>query len=288
MKDEYGVTEQFESHRSHLRSVAYRMLGSWNEADDAVQESWIRLNRSDANGIENVGGWLTTVVSRVCLDMLRSRKARREESMEAQDIGQSLEDQAGGDPENEAIMADSIGVALLVVLGALNPEERIAFVLHDIFALPYAEIAPIVGRSEIAARQLASRARRRIQGAKPAASTDLSVQRRLVDSFLAAARKGDFDALLTVLDPSVVLRSDFKNVPNEVRGPRAVAEQLMGGGAKAAHAAIVNGDVGVVVSPGGQLLLVLALTYANGLIAGVEVISDTSRLKDLNLIELSE
>ncbi|WP_123043808.1 sigma-70 family RNA polymerase sigma factor [Cohnella candidum] len=288
MNDEHGVTEQFEAHRSHLRSVAYRMLGSWNEADDAVQESWIRLNRSDANGIENVGGWLTTVVSRVCLDMLRSRKARREESMEAQVIGQSLEEQAGGDPENEAIMADSIGVALLVVLGALNPEERIAFVLHDIFALPYAEIAPIVGRSEIAARQLASRARRRIQGAKPAASTDLNVQRRLVDSFLAAARKGDFDALLTVLDPSVVLRSDFKNVPNEVSGPRAVAEQLMGGGAKAAHAVIVNGDVGVVVSPGGQLLLVLALTYANGLIAGVEVISDTSRLKDLNLIELSE
>jgi len=288
MNDAYWITDQFEAHRAHLRSVAYRMLGNWNEADDAVQESWLRLSRSDANGIENIGGWLTTVVSRVCLDMLRSRKSRREESMEAHDVEQSRDDEAGGDPEREAILADSIGIALLVVLGTLNPEERIAFVLHDIFAVPYAEIAPIVGRSETATRQLASRARRRIQGAKASSGTDIGVQRSLVDSFLAAARKGDFDALLSVLDPRVVLRSDLKNAPNEVRGVRAVAEQLMGGGARAARPALVNGDVGVVVSPGGQLLLVLVLSYENGKIVGVDVVSEASRVKELELVTLGE
>ncbi|GIO16027.1 DNA-directed RNA polymerase sigma-70 factor [Cohnella xylanilytica] len=288
MNDAYWLTEQFEAHRSHLRSVAYRVLGNWNEAEDAVQESWLRLSRSDAAGIENIGGWLTTVVSRVCLDMLRSRKARREESMEAWDAGQTIDPESGGDPEREAILADSVGIALLVVLGTLNPEERIAFVLHDIFAVPYAEIAPIVGRTEIAARQLASRARRRVQGARASAGTDLGTQRALVDSFLAAARSGDFEALLSVLDPDAVLRSDRENAEGEVRGARAVAEQLMGGRAKAAHPALVNGEVGVAVSPGGQLLLVLALSYANGKIVGVDVISEAARLEELDLIALDE
>lgn len=288
MNDAYWLTEQFEAHRSHLRSVAYRVLGNWNEAEDAVQESWLRLSRSDAAGIENIGGWLTTVVSRVCLDMLRSRKARREESMEAWDAGQTIDPESGGDPEREAILADSVGIALLVVLGTLNPEERIAFVLHDIFAVPYAEIAPIVGRTEIAARQLASRARRRVQGARASARTDLGAQRALVDSFLAAARSGDFEALLSVLDPGAVLRSDRENAEGEVRGARAVAEQLMGGRAKAAHPALVNGEVGVAVSPGGQLLLVLALSYANGKIVGVDVISEAARLEELDLVALDE
>ncbi|MBB6690371.1 sigma-70 family RNA polymerase sigma factor [Cohnella xylanilytica] len=288
MNDAYWLTEQFEAHRSHLRSVAYRVLGNWNEAEDAVQESWLRLSRSDAAGIENIGGWLTTVVSRVCLDMLRSRKARREESMEAWDAGQTIDPESGGDPEREAILADSVGIALLVVLGTLNPEERIAFVLHDIFAVPYAEIGPIVGRTEIAARQLASRARRRVQGARASAGTDLGAQRALVDSFLAAARSGDFEALLSVLDPGAVLRSDRENAEGEVRGARAVAEQLMGGRAKAAHPALVNGEVGVAVSPGGQLLLVLALSYANGKIVGVDVISEAARLEELDLVALDE
>lgn len=288
MNDAYWLTEQFEAHRTHLRSVAYRVLGNWNEAEDAVQESWLRLSRSDAAGIENIGGWLTTVVSRVCLDMLRSRKARREESMEAWDAGQTIDPESGGDPEREAILADSVGIALLVVLGTLNPEERIAFVLHDIFAVPYAEIAPIVGRTEIAARQLASRARRRVQGARASAGTDLGTQRALVDSFLAAARSGDFEALLSVLDPDAVLRSDRENAEGEVRSARAVAEQLMGGRAKAAHPALVNGEVGVAVSPGGQLLLVLALSYANGKIVGVDVISEAARLEELDLIALDE
>ncbi|MBB6634263.1 sigma-70 family RNA polymerase sigma factor [Cohnella thailandensis] len=288
MSEMNRLTEQFEGHRSHLRSVAYRMLGSWSEAEDAVQESWLRLSRSDGNRIENIGGWLTTVVSRVCLDMLRSRKSRREEGMDAHDAERPLDDEAEGDPEREAILADSIGLALHVVLDTLNPEERISFILHDIFAVPYAEIAPIVGRSEIAARQLASRARRRLQGARASSGADLNVQRSLVDSFLAAARKGDFEALLAVLDPQVVLRSDRKDAPNEVRGIREVAAQLMGGRAKAARPALVDGEIGVVVSPGGQLLLVLALAYANGKIAGVDVITDESRLRELELISLSD
>lgn len=287
MTDTNWLTDQFEAKRSHLRSVAYRMLGSWSEADDAVQESWFRLNRSDMDAIANIGGWLTTVVSRVCLDMLRSRKARREHPMEADELGKAL-DREAGNPEQELLVADSIGLALLVVLGTLKPDERVAFVLHDIFALPYAEIAPIVGCSEAAARQMASRARRRVQGAKTSSKTDLSTQRRLVDSFLAAARSGDLDALLQVLDPGIVLRSDRDNAPGEVRGTHAVAEQLMWGRAKAARPALVNGEVGVVIAPGGQLLLVLSLAYAEGKIVGVDVISDTARIQELDLVALSE
>lgn len=288
MNDANWLTDQFEAHRAHLRSVAYRMLGNWSEAEDAVQESWFRLNRSDTDAIANIGGWLTTVVSRVCLDMLRSRKARREDSMEAYDFGKATDREAGGDPEKEAILADSIGLALLVVLGTLNPDERVAFVLHDIFAVPYAEIASIVGCSEAAARQMASRARRRVQGAKTSSKTDLSLQRKLVDSFLAAARSGDLDALLQVLDPGVVLRNDRVSVPQEVRGTRAVAEQLMWGRAKAAKPALVNGEVGVVIAPGGQLLLVLDLAYADGKIVGIDVISDPARMQELDLVALSE
>lgn len=288
MNDDYRLTEQFEAHRSHLRAVAHRMLGNWDEADDAIQETWLRLSRSDGSGIANLGGWLTTVVSRVCLDMLRSRKARREELMGTNHLQLPPHNEAGGDPEQEAVLADSIGLALLVVLGALNPEERIAFVLHDIFAIPYAEIAPIVERSEPATRKLASRARRRIQGARASSETSLDVQRELVDSFLAAARKGDFEALLAVLDPRVVLHNDRKDAPQEISGAMAVAEQLMGGRAMAAQPALVNGEVGVTVSPGGKLLLVLVIAYANNKIAGVEVISEESRISTLDLVTLHD
>ncbi|MBS4172162.1 sigma-70 family RNA polymerase sigma factor [Bacillus sp. FJAT-49736] len=281
-------TEQFEAHRTHLRSVAYRMLGNWSEAEDAVQESWFRLNRSEMDEIENIGGWLTTVVSRVCLDMLRSRKMRREESLETTEIERVIHREAKGDPEYEVLLADSIGLALLVVLDNLSPYERVAFVLHDIFAVPYSEIAPIVGRSEAAARQMASRARRRIQGAKITSQTDLFMQKKLVDSFLAAARSGDLDALLKLLDPGVVLQSDRKNTPNEVHGTHDVAEQLMWGRAKAARPALINGEVGVVVSPGGKLLLVLSFSYADGKIVRVDVISDPARIKKLNLVMLNE
>lgn len=286
MNDEALGSEQFESHRSHLRAVAYRILGNWDEADDAVQECWLRLSRSGGSEISNLAGWLTTVVSRVCLDMLRSRKMRREEPMEALHIGILPDTVTEGNPEQDAILMDSIGIALLVLLDALNPEERIAFVLHDVFSLPYAEIARIVGRSEPAARQLASRARRRIKGAQASSETSLDVQWRLVDSFLAAARKGDFEALLGILDPRVVLRNDRKGASEEIKGTREVAEQLMGGRAAAARTALVNGKVGVEVSPGGTLLLVLEFTYANEKIAGVEVISDASRFPALNLVRL--
>jgi RNA polymerase sigma-70 factor (ECF subfamily) len=282
--------EQFEANRGHLRAVAYRMLGSLSEAEDAVQESWFRLSRSEMSGVENLGGWLTTVVSRVCLDMLRSRKARREESMEGYAAERVMERAAGGDPEQEALLADSVGLALLVVLGKLNPAERITFVLHDIFAVPFAEIAPIVGRSEDAARQLASRARRRVTGAERAPGADLSVQRALVDSFLAAARTGNLEALLEVLDPDVVLRNDraavSSEVAGEVRGARAVAQQLMYGRAKAARPALVNGDVGVVVAPRGKLLLVLALTFGDGKIVGVDMVTDPARVGQLELVVL--
>jgi RNA polymerase sigma-70 factor (ECF subfamily) len=292
MGENNGLADQFEANRAHLRAVAYRMLGSLSEADDAVQESWFRLSRSDMSGVENIGGWLTTVVSRVCLDILRSRKARREESMEAYATERAMDREAGGDPEHEALLADSVGLALQVVLDTLNPDERIAFVLHDIFAVSYAEIAPIVGRSEAAARQLASRARRRIQGAKASPGADFGVQRALVDSFLAAARTGDFDALLAVLDPDVVLRYDratgYENASNEVRGARAVAKQVMWGRARAARPTLVNGDVGVVVAPRGQLLLVLVLAFAHGKIAGIDVVSDPAHVEQLDLAVLSE
>ena len=258
MDEHDWLAERFEANRTHLRAVAYRMLGSLSEADDAVQEAWLRLSRSDTSGVENLGGWLTTVVARVCLDMLRSRKSRREEPLDAH-VPEPIVSRADGiDPEHEALLADSVGLALLVVLETLAPAERLAFVLHDMFAVPFDEIAPIVGRSPTAARQLASRARRRVQGAATVPDADLTRQREVVDAFLAAARGGDFDALLAVLDPDVVLRADRAAVPpgasREVRGAAAVAKQGGHvGGARAAQPALVNGAVGVVVAPRGRL-----------------------------------
>src|SRR5579864_8591170 len=230
MDEHEWLAEQFEANRTHLRAVAYRMLGSLSEADDAVQESWLHLSRSDTNGVENLGGWLTTVVARVCLDMLRSRNSRREEPLEASVPEPITSREVGIDPEQEALLADSVGLALLVVLDTLNPAERLAFVLHDIFAIPFDEIAPMVERSETATRQLASRARRRVRGGAMVKDPDLTYQREVVDAFLAASRAGDFNALLTVLDPEVVFRIDGaaspKGVSREVRGAPAVARQF--------------------------------------------------------------
>src|SRR5687767_13337168 len=252
------LAEKFEANRARLRAVAYRMLGSTAEVDDAVQEAWIRLSRADAGSVENLGGWLTTVVARVCLDMLRSRKSRREEPLGVQPepIANRAE---GSDPEREALMADSVGLALLVILDTLAPAERLAFVLHDMFALPFEEIASIVGRSPAAARQLASRARRRVRGAAMVPRADLTRQREVVDAFLAALRGGDFDGLVAVLDPDVVIRADAAaarpGAPSEVRGARAWARQAIAfsQGARSARPALVNGAVGVVVAPRGRL-----------------------------------
>src|SRR5713226_3500922 len=260
------LADRFEENRSYLRAVAYRMLGSLSEADDAVQEAWLHLSRADTSGVANLGGWLTTVVARVCLDMLRSRKSRREEPLGAEVPPVSRAD--GIDPEHEALLADSVGLALLVVLGTLDPAERLAFVLHDMFAVPFDEIAPIVGRSPTAARQLASRARRRVQGASTVPDANRARQREVVDAFLAASRGGDFDALLAVLDPDVVLRADPAAMPSgaatEIRGATAVAKRAAKGGARAAQPALVNGAVGVVVAPRGRLLMVLRFTIVNG------------------------
>src|ERR1700682_96045 len=232
MDEHDWLAEQFEAERPHLQAVAYRVLGSLSEADDAVQESWLHLSRSDTSSVENLGGWLTTVVARVCLDMLRSRNSRREEPLETDEPDLIMSSEDGVDPEHEAILADSVGLALLVVLDTLNPAERLAFVLHDLFAVPYDVIAPIVGRSPTTTRQLASRARRRVRGAATVPDADLTREREVVDAFLAASRAGHFDALLAVLDPDVVFRHDRTAVPGsasrEVRGAPAVARQFSG------------------------------------------------------------
>jgi RNA polymerase sigma factor (sigma-70 family) len=272
------LAERFEEHRTHLRAVAYRMLGSINEADDAVQETWLRLSRSDTNGVENLGGWLTTVVGRVCLDMLRSRRSSREVPLGVQVPDRIVSHGDGIDPEREVLLADSVGLALLVVLDTLNPAERLAFVLHDMFGVTFEEIAPIVGRSPSAARQLASRARRRVQGATNVADTDLTRQREVVDAFLAAARGGDLDALVAVLDPDVVLRADLSAVhavgSREVRGGPDVARKAVKGRARAARPALVNGAVGVVVAPRGRLLMVLGFTIRGQKIVEIDAIAD--------------
>jgi RNA polymerase sigma factor (sigma-70 family) len=295
--DEHGwLAERFEGQRGHLRAVAYRMLGSLSEADDAVQEAWLRLVRSDTGDIENLGGWLTTVVGRVCLDMLRYRKSRREEPL-GEPLGARFPDpivgrQGGIDPEHEALLSDSLGLALLVVLETLSPAERLAFVLHDMFAVPFDEIAPIVGRSPSAARQLASRARRRVQGAANVPDADLTRQREVVDAFLAAARNGDFDALVAVLDPDVTLRADSGAVPagasREVRGAAAVAKRAAKGRARAARPALVNGEMGVVVAPRGRLLMVLGFTISGGKIVEIDAIADPERLRQLDLAVLDD
>ncbi len=291
MDEHEWLAEQFEANRTHLQAVAYRMLGSLSEADDAVQESWLRLSRSDTSGVENLSGWLTTVVARICLDMLRSRNARREESLEASVPEPVTSQQQGTDPEQEALLADSVGLALLVVLNTLNPAERLAFVLHDIFAMSFDEIAPIVERSPTAARQLASRARRRVRGAARGEDADLTYQREVVDAFLAASRAGNFDALLAVLDPDVVFRADrvaaAAGASSELHGAASVAKHFLGR-ARGARPALVNGSVGVVVARQGRLFLVLNLTVRGGKIAEIEAVADPTRLGQLHLSVLDD
>jgi len=288
------LAQRFEANRTHLRAVAYRMLGSVSEADDAVQEAWIRLSRSDTSEVENLAGWLTTVVARVSLDMLRSRKSRREEHL-GPHVPEPIVDREGGsDPEHEALLADSVGLALLVVLETLDPAERLAFVLHDMFAMPFDEIAPIVDRSPAAARKLASRARGRIQGAAPTPDVDLTRQREVVDAFLAAARGGDFEALVEVLDPEVVLRVDRGALPRgasrEVRGARAVAEQArtFASLARYARPALVNGAAGLVVLRPDGPFAVAGFTVVDGKVAEIDLLADPGRLRELDLTVLDD
>jgi RNA polymerase sigma factor (sigma-70 family) len=287
------LADRFEANRTHLRAVAYRMLGSVSEADDAVQEAWLRLNRSSDSGeLENLRAWLTTVVSRVCLDMLRSRKSQREEPLDTRLPEPIVSREDGLNPEHEALLADSVGLALLVVLETLTPAERLAFVLHDMFAVPFDEIAPIVDRSPAAARQLASRARRRVQGAAPEPDVDLARQREVVDAFLAAARGGDLEALVAVLDPDVVLRADGGALrpaaSGEARGARTVAGQALGYArlARFARPALVNGAAGLVVAPGGRPFAVIGFTVARGRIAEIDILADPARVRELDLTVL--
>ena len=273
---------RFEEHRPHLRAVAYRMLGSLCEADDAVQEAWIRMDRTDVAEVHNLRGWLTTVVARICLDMLRVRRARLELPLDATLTDQTVAPDAV-DPEQEAELADSIGVALLVILQTLAPAERLAFVLHDMFDLPFAEIAPIVGRSENTAAQLAARARRRVRGKTPEPAGDLAHQRRIVEAFLSAAREGDFDALLAVLDEDVVLHVDatLAGAPTTIRGARSVAAnaRMFSANARFAEAAVVDDAVGIVVAPKGKLATVLRFTVIGELITEIDIAADADRLR---------
>ena len=289
MNDQDWLAERFEANRSHLRGIAFRMLGSLTEADDAVQEAWIRLSRTDTSDVDNLRAWLTTVVGRVCLNMLRSRKTRREASLETHVSDPILSPQEGMDPEQEALLGDSVGLAMLVVLDSLSPAERVAFVLHDVFAVPFDEIAPIVGRNSTAARQLASRARRRVQGA-PVPDVDLDSQWAVVDAFLAAARDGDFEGLLAVLDPEVVLRSDGgaarPDLMSLVRGAQTVATQALAFRqfAETATRVLVNGiPGGVAWAPDGSPFSVVALTVRVGRIVAIDILADPDRLAELDL-----
>jgi RNA polymerase sigma factor (sigma-70 family) len=291
MDERTWLTERFEAHRTHLRAVAYRMLGSVSEADDAVQEAWLRLNRADTGDVRNLAGWLTTVVARVCLNMLRTRASRREEPLDAL-VPDPVVD--GVDPEQEAVLADSVGLALLVVLDMLTPAERLAFVLHDMFAVPFDEIGPMIERSPAAARQLASRARRRVRGGAPTPDPDVLRQRRVVDAFLVAARGGDFDALVALLDPDVVLRADravgSTPEPTVLRGLRNVAKGALLASARArfTQPALVNGAVGLVMAPRGRLFLVLGFTIVEDRITEIDVIGDPPRLRQLDLAVLDD
>jgi RNA polymerase sigma factor (sigma-70 family) len=286
------LAERFEERRSRLRAVAYRMLGSVSEADDAVQEAWLRLSRSDVDAIENLDGWLTTVVARVSLNMLRSRNVRREEPLGVRLPEPIIDRPDGTNPEHEALLADSVGLALLVVLETLSPPERLAFVLHDIFAMPFDEIAPIVGRSPEATRQLASRARRRIQAENTVPDADLDTQREVVDAFLAAAREGDFDRLVAVLDPDVVLRVDLgpEGGSQELRGAEAVARQasLYGGLGLEWRPVTVNGTAGAVSFLDGQLFSIGAITVRGGRIVEMDILADPERLQELDLTILDD
>ncbi|GIG87107.1 sigma-70 family RNA polymerase sigma factor [Plantactinospora endophytica] len=285
MNDKDLLAERFEANRSHLRAVAYRMLGSAAEADDAVQEAWLRLSRTDTSEVDNLGAWLTTVVGRICLDMLRSRGSRREEPLDAQPF-EPVATSGPADPEREALLADSVGLALLVVLETLTPAERLAFVLHDLFAVSFDEIAPIVGRSSAASRQLASRARRRVQAGAATPEADLPRQREIVDAFLAASRGGEFGTLLRLLDPDVVVRADSAAVrmggTPEVRGAELVAT-FFAGQARTARAAVVDGAPGAVVSVGGQVRIVLSFIVGNDRIIGIDVVADPDQLRELDI-----
>lgn len=276
------IEEQFESYRAHLQAVAYRLLGSWTEAEDVVQETWLRLHRSDTTQIENLGGWLTTAASRICLDMLRSRKARREDF--DGDPASSIQRDAGErhNPEREAVLADSVGLALLVVLNRLSPVERVAFVLHDIFAMPFSELALMVGKSEPAARKLASRARQKVRGTETDSPAGLEDHRKLVDAFLAAAYAGDFGALVEALHPDVVLRDDRESGVIETRGAAALAGKVAGR-AQAAQTALVDGRIGAIVAPGGKLQYVIQFRIEAGRIAEVNLVSDAEHLAELDL-----
>lgn len=288
MDEHDELAERFEAHRARLRAVAYRMLGSAAEADDAVQEAWLRLSRADPAGISNLESWLRTVVSRLCLDMLRTRASRREDPLEPSLPARSADD----GPEEEAVLVDAVGRAMLVVLDALGPAERVAFVLHDLFAVPFDQIAPILDRTPVAAKKLASRARLRVRGATDTPAAELGRQRQVVEAFLAAARTGDLDALLAVLAPDAVRRADRAALPPDrltvVRGADAVVQEvrLLGPRARFAEPALVNGSVGAVVAPGGRLLIVLAFTLRDGRVAEYDVIADPARLRDLELAVL--
>jgi RNA polymerase sigma factor (sigma-70 family) len=294
MDERDWLAERFEEHRAHLRAVAYRLLGSVSEADDAVQDAWIRVSRADTGGIENMGGWLTTVVARVSLNILRSRKTRREEPLGPHVPDPIVGPPDGVDPEHEALLSDSVGLALLVVLETLDPAERLAFVLHDMFGVPFDEIAGMVGRSPVAARQLASRARRRVQVAPTVPDADPRAQRKVVDAFFAAARDGDFEALVAVLDPDVVLRTDGgaarPQATVEVHGARAVAERAFtfAGLSPFVRPALVNGAAGVVVAPHGKPFSVMGFTVAHGRIVAIDSIVDPERLSRLDLAFLDD
>jgi RNA polymerase sigma factor (sigma-70 family) len=294
MDDHDRLAERFETQRGRLRAVAYRMLGSLGEADDAVQEAWLRLSRADTSGVENLPGWLTRVVGRVCLDMLRTRTSRREQPLGLQVADPTADGRDGGDPEREALLAEEVGLALLVVLDRLTPAERVAFVLHDTFAVPFDEIAPIVERSPTAAKKLASRARHRVRGATTIPDADLARKREVVDAYIAAARGGDIKALLEVLDPDVVRRADRVALPagvaTELRGARAVAEETRTNMQRArfAQPALVDGTIGVVVAPRGRLFLTLSLRFKDDRIAEIDVIADPARLQRLDLAVLGD
>jgi RNA polymerase sigma-70 factor (ECF subfamily) len=297
MDEQKILAERFEANRSHLRAVAYRMLGSRSEAEDAVQEAWLRLSRADVSEVDNFRGWLTTVAARVCLDMLRSRKSRREEALDPEGPEPTASGGEGSEPGSDMELADSVGLALLVVLETLAPAERVAFVLHDMFDLPFDEIAPIVGRSPAAARQLASRARRRVQGETPAGGADRARRQEIVDAFLAAARGGDFEGLLDVLDPDVVLRADHAAVAAslarmaagapalepEIRGAEAVAATFRGR-AQGATRALIDGVPGLAWAPGGQPRSVFSFAVADGKIVGIELVADPERIQKLDIV----
>jgi RNA polymerase sigma factor (sigma-70 family) len=291
MDEHDWLAERFEAHRTRMRAVAYRMLGSLSEADDAVQEAWLRLSRADTSDVENLGGWLTTIVARVCLNMLHARKSRREEPLGVHVPEQIVSRTDGTDPEHEALLADSVGLALLVVVERLSPAERVAFVLHDMFGVPFAEIAKVVGRSASAARQLASRARRRVRGAATSGDVDLRCQREVVEAFLAASRGGDFDALLALLDPDIVLRADRAAVragaSREVRGATAVAKQFSGR-AHFAQKALVNGVMGLVWAPGGRPRAVFGFTIRGAKIVEIDLVGDPEHLRQLEVAVLGD